>query len=284
MRKAAQEAFCVGFIRDVRAIDPGIGGLKLWVMYMREFPETARIGRDRFCEIVDRHGFKLRRRSRKPKTTDSRHGFEKTPNLARDFIPTAINQLWVSDITYIKIWDGAGNCEFAYLTLIMDAYSREILGWDLSRSLGRKGTIRALNQAIQRLEGIPAESARQLIHHSDRGIQYACDEYRLLLESRGMRRSMTENGDPKENAQAERVNSTIKNELLMGRTFRSLEEAGYAIEKAVDFYNTRRPHMSSDMLPPKEAAALTGHMDKRWHSYREEAIRKNKESEIAANP
>lgn len=283
MHKAAQEAFCVDFIRDVRTLDPGIGGLKLWIMYMREFPESERIGRDRFCEIIDRYGFKLRKRKRKPKTTDSNHEYDKPSNLVRDFIPTAVNQLWVSDITYIKVWGSEDKYKFAYLALIMDAYSHEILGWDISWSLNRASAIKALRQALIGLEGMSDEIVRQLIHHSDRGIQYACDEYRLILESRGIRRSMTENGDPKENAQAERVNSTVKNELLMGLTFCSIEEARYAIEKGIEFYNTRRPHMSSDMLPPKEAAALSGQVNKRWHSYREEAIRKNKEPEIAAN-
>ena len=126
--------------------------------------------------------------------------------------------------------------------------------------------------AMGRLDGASAEG---LIHHSDRGVQYACREYTGLLKDKGIRISMTENGDPKENAQAERINATIKNEQLKDVRLHSLAQAEEAVEAAVDFYNNQRPHMSLDMMTPAQAAKCHGEIDKRWHSYREAAIKNN---------
>lgn len=117
------------------------------------------------------------------------------------------------------------------------------------------------------------EETELLIHCSDRGSQYASAEYVGLLEERGIRISMTENGDPKENAQAGRVNGTVKNELLAGLRLTGVADTRDAVARAVNFYNTRRPHMSIDMLTPVEAAERTGDIRKRWHSYRDDAIK-----------
>lgn len=273
LRRSLLESFALEFILNVRLKDPGIGGRKLWHMYRLEFPGEARLGRDRFESLIAANGLKVRKRPRSTRTTDSAHSFPLWPNLARGFIPTGINQQWVSDITYIPLWTGDERHSFCYLSLITDAYSREIIGWAVGLSLDSVYPIRALEMAVERQGGTSLEG---LIHHSDRGVQYACREYTGLLKANGIRISMTENGDPKENAQAERVNSTIKNEQFKDMRFHSLAQVREALEAAVDFYNNRRPHMSLDMMTPAQAAKCHGEIGKRWHSYREAAIKKKR--------
>jgi len=252
-------------------LDPGIGIPKLWNMYGKMF-ERQKIGRDKFYAIADKYGLKLRDKRRKPRTTDSRHPFPTYPNIVKDVIPTHPNQIWVADITYIVIDDrnDENRSRFAYLSLLMDSYTKEIVGSCLFEDLSTAGPLSALRQALPRLNGM--QDAR-LTHHSDRGCQYASMEYTKLLRDNGIDISMTECGNPKDNAQAERLNSTIKNELLRGQKFHSLEEAREAIEKAVDFYNNQRPHSSIDMMTPSEAASHEGDIPKHWTSYRENHLR-----------
>jgi putative transposase len=275
----AQETFAVDYIHDVRAKDPGIGGIKLWHMYKNSFNGNNPLGRDRFVNIVDRYGLKVRRKKRKPRTTDSTHGLRTYPNLIKYFIPTAPNQLWVSDITYITVFEDECNYRFYYLTLVMDAYTEEIKGYSLSDSLEAKYSITALNMALKSIEGIKKED-RQLVHHSDRGLQYASNEYVSILNANNIRVSMTESGNPKDNPQAERINNTVKNELLKGHRFRSKKELIEAIEKAIFFYNNERPHMSINMMTPVQAANCTGERKKKWKSYREEVIKNARSFDI----
>jgi len=187
--------------------------MKLWYMYRKAFVGNHPVGRDRFTDIVDRYGLKVRSRVRKAKTTDSTHGLPLYPNIIRDFIPSASNQLWVSDITYITIWLNEYTYVFCYLSLILDAYTEEIVGWSVGPTLETTYPVEALKKALRRVEG---QQDVNLIHHSDRGCQYASQEYVSLLKQYGIRISMTERGEPKDNAQAERINNTIKNELLKG--------------------------------------------------------------------
>lgn len=275
-RRQALESFALEYIRQIRSVDPGIGGMKLWYMYKSEFPDMLRVGRDWFEDIVHRNGLKVRDKMRKPRTTDSNHGLPLYPNLAYDFIPTKINELWVSDITYIPIWLDDVNYTFCYLSLIMDAYSHEIIGWAAGPTLETVHSLGALEMAMCRLADMKEEQTGRLIHHSDRGIQYASRDYTRLLGRHGIRISMTENGDPKENALAERVNSTVKNELLKGLRFTCISEVRDALTVAIDFYNTRRPHMSVDMMTPQQAAECNGEIRKWWHSYREKAIKEGR--------
>ena len=275
-RKAAQEAFALEYIHGIRALDPGIGGMKLWYMYRRDFPDIERVGRDRFEDIIHRHGLKVRDRMRKPRTTDSSHGLPLFPNLVREFLPTAVNQLWVSDITYIPIWIDEVTYEFVYLSLIMDAYSHEIIGWAVGPTLETHYPANALKMAFGKLEGADEETVGKLIHHSDRGVQYASREYVTMLNGKQIKISMTENGDPKENAMAERINSTVKNELLKGIRFTSIQQVTDAMKTAVHFYNTMRPHMSVNMMTPQDAAKCNGEIRKWWKSYREEAIKRGR--------
>ena len=267
------------YIKEIRMKDPGIGGDKLWHMYRRDFQGNAPIGRDWFSDIIDRHKLKVRLKIRKPRTTDSTHGLPTYPNLVKDVIPTGPNQLWVSDITYIIIWLDASHYIFCYLSLILDAYTEEIIGWSVGPTLETIHPLEALKMALKRIEG---KQDINLTHHSDRGCQYASSEYIKLLTDNHILVSMTESGDPKDNAQAERINNTMKNELLKGMRFTSISEVIAAVARAVDFYNNERPHMSIDMMTPAMAAFCEGEITKRWISLREEAIKK-KALEIPEN-
>lgn len=269
-----EESIAADYIRDVRRRDPGIGGIKLWNMYKRDFQGNAVLGRDRFGDVVERYGFKLRMKVRKPRTTDSSHGLRVYPNLVKDMIPTAPNRLWVADITYVTIWTGPCTYTFCYVSLLMDAYTKELIGYSVGATLDATYPLAALRMALKRLEG-PDGADTRLIHHSDRGVQYASTDYISLLRQQHIRISMTESGDPKDNAQAERVNNTLKNELFKGTHFTSMAEVAIHLERAVDFYNNERPHMSIDMKTPAEAARCDGEIRKRWDSHRERAI-KNK--------
>jgi len=280
--KAAQVAFALDYVREVRGKDPGIGGTKMWHMYKMKFSPMGEVmGRDRFEDMINDYGLKVRNRARKPRTTDSTHGLPTYPNLVKNLIPTRPNQLWVSDITYVEIWLEDGSYFFCYVTLIMDAYTKEIIGWNVGDSLATEHSMKALAMALKRIEGM---EGLNLIHHSDRGIQYASREYTNVLKSRGIRISMTETGDPKDNAMAERINNTLKNELLKGFRAHSIKELRLAIDKATDFYNNERPHMSINMMTPAEAYTCTGEISKCWTSYREQAIKRNlAELDIAKN-
>lgn len=256
-----------------------MGGTKLWYMYKNAFICDNPIGRDRFCRIIDEHGLKVRLKIRKPRTTDSTHGLPTYPNLVKSYLPTAANQLWVSDITYIVIMDDASHYHFCYLSLILDAYSQEIAGWNVGATLDTEYPMEALRMALKRMECKNAN----LIHHSDRGCQYASREYVNTLREHGIKVSMTESGDPKDNAQAERINNTMKNELLKSKVFWSMDEVIAAVALAVDFYNNRRPHMSIGMMTPAEAAKSTGERDMRWTSYRQLAIKSRNNLDIPEN-
>lgn len=214
------------------------------------------MGRDALYDLLREHSMLVRRRRhRGPRTTYSAFWMKRYPNLAKDFTPEASNQLWVSDITYIRVREG-----FAYLSLVTDAYSRKIVGYHLNNDLSAKGPASALRMALR------ANPDREgLIHHSDRGLQYYSNEYMKLIGTR-IRVSMTEKSDPLENAIAERVNGILKQELLEKR-YESFSEAARQVARAVSVYNHLRPHLSIDMLTPAEAHARSGELKRRWKNY-----------------
>ena len=183
------------------------------------------------------------------------------PNLAKGFEPNGSNQLWVSDITYIRVREG-----FAYLSLITDAYSRKIVGYHLSEDLTARGPVAALRMALKN-----NQERDGLIHHSDRGLQYYSARYMKLI-GKNIRISMSEKSDPLENAIAERVNGILKQELLE-KSFTSFTEATRQVDQAVTTYNNLRPHLSIDMLTPAEAHARTGEIKKRWKKYPAKSFR-----------
>jgi transposase InsO family protein len=154
----------------------------------------------------------------------------------KDLIPDHPNQIWVSDITYQVIYPAkdSADCDFVYLSLITDAYTKSIKGWSVGDTLETKYPLIALKMALRQTG---TENIKGLIHHSDRGVQYASFEYIELLKKHGISISMTESGDPKDNAIAERSNETLKDELFRGLVFRNIDEVREAMQKAVDFYN-----------------------------------------------
>lgn len=215
------------------------------------------IGRDAFFDLLSERNLLVRKRKRiKPITTYSDHWMRKYPNLIEGFYPTAPNQLWVSDITYIVVGNG-----FAYLSLITDAYSRKIVGFYLSKDLSADGCIRALEMA---LDNNPILG--RLIHHSDRGSQYCCSDYVKILNDNFIKISMTQNGDPRENAIAERVNGILKDELL-DRSHLNYSEAVSNVSIAISIYNHQRPHGSIDYLTPIEAHFRSGKLKRKWKNY-----------------
>ena len=226
------------------------------------------IGRDTMFDLLAQRGMLVTKRKRRGcVTTLSKHRFKKYPNIIRDFIPITPNQLWVSDITYIHLPNS-----FAYLSLITDAYSRKIVGFYLSKDLTAKGPLEALKMALKTNSNIAG-----LIHHSDRGVQYCCDAYVKLLQDKKIKISMTENGDPLENAIAERVNGILKSELLE-EVFQNYEVAQRDVAIACSTYNHLRPHGSIDNLKPAEAHQKTGKIKKIWKNYWQ--VKKEKEVSI----
>jgi len=176
-------------------------------------------------------------------TTDSRHGFRVYPNLCRDLTPTGLNQVWVADLTYVRLrW------EFVYLAVILDAFSRRVVGYALSRSLEASLTVAALQAALADRRPPP-----ECIHHSDRGVQYACDQYVGLLTEAGLRISMARRGNPYDNAQAESFFKTLKHEEVNLTEYRNLEEAASSIGAFIEqIYNRERLHSALGYLPPAE--------------------------------
>ncbi|MDE3235017.1 MAG: IS3 family transposase [Bacteroidota bacterium] len=191
-------------------------------------------------------------------TTNSNHPYYKWPNLTdNNLIVTAIEQLWVSDITYLRTEN-----DFVYLSLITDAYSRKIMGHHVSQSLKASGCIIALNKAVSGLSG--EKENRTLIHHSDRGIQYCCEPYVTMLQKNNIAISMTQSGSPYDNAIAERVNGILKYHLGLNKVFKNYAEALAAVCSAVDTYNCLRPHMSVSNLTPQMAHLTKEPLIKKW--------------------
>lgn len=214
-----------------------------------------KMGRDQLFDLLRFHGLLVRRRKRGVRTTDSSHWLKKYPNLIQGLELTAPEQLWVSDITYVKTVEG-----YSYLSLITDAYSRKIVGHTLHPNLESTGCLEALTMALD----ARMSPNTLLIHHSDRGVQYCSFAYVELLLSNLISISMTQSGNPYENALAERMNGIIKSEFFPRRIYQNHKEAKKAIDKIVLVYNTRRPHSSLDYLTPGDAHNMTGLIPKRW--------------------
>ena len=255
--RLSRELRILASVREIRGMDPGIGGIKLWYMLGRMFNTGWMPGRDSFLCILRRHKLmQTPRRSRS--TTNSNHRFHKWKNLIRGFVPTRANQLWVSDITYIDL---RGGC--CYLHLVTDAYSKKIVGWCLSDSLASVFTLKALRMAIEQAGGGDLSG---LTHHSDRGIQYCCDLYVEELQKHSILISMTEDYKPTDNGIAERVNGIIKGESIyrQERCFETYGKALEHIERFILFYNSRRPHYSIGLQTPDAAHKQTGEQKRMW--------------------
>jgi putative transposase len=222
------------------------------------FDHQIKMGRDALFDLLAANQLLIRRRNRRVSTTYSSHWLRKYPNLIREFVADGINQLWVSDITYWRFKD-----KFLYISFITDVFSHKIVGYYLSESLEAESSIHALQMALDQLKQ-PVEG---LIHHSDRGIQYCCKEYVKLLQDNSIAISMTENGDPLENALAERINGIIKGEYLDCYEVNSIQEANELLIQVVNLYNQERPHMSIGNKTPEEVHQTNQKTDRLWKNY-----------------
>lgn len=251
------EALILREIDGVRKQQPRCGGRKLFIMLQPFFKQhNIVIGRDRFFDLLKRNKLLVRKTKRSVHTTNSKHHFYRYPNLVKLFTPLKAHELWVADITYIPLKE-----RFAYLFLITDAYSRKIVGFNVTDDMKVSSAVVALKQALAQK---PPDTI--VIHHSDRGIQYCSNEYvNLLLEHRAMI-SMTNNGDPLENAIAERVNGILKTELISG-FYSDVNTASVHIARCITIYNHRRRHSSLNWQIPADVHTQKGPQIRRWKNY-----------------
>ena len=201
---------------------------------------NLKVGRDALFNVLREHQMLTLRKKYRMRTTNSHHRFYKYGNIIKGIEINRPNQVWASDITYIRTVKG-----FCYLALITDMYSRKIVGYDLSDSLELNGCVRALNKAIYQ-----AKNIKGLIHHSDRGIQYCSNVYTQILKRKKIDISMTEENHCYENAMAERVNGILKDEFYLDQTFANVAHAKRAAKNAIKLYNEIRLHLSLDYKTP----------------------------------
>jgi transposase InsO family protein len=231
----------IDLIKDERIEQPRVGTRKLYKALKSTFVSSEiKVGRDALFDILRSYDMLVKRKKATCKTTDSYHRFHKYNNLVKDMKVTASNQVWVSDITYIRTVNG-----FCYLALITDMHSRKIVGYDISDSLELTGCLRALKRALR-----TARPAVGLVHHSDRGIQYCSNQYVSALKKQKIKISMTEENHCYENAIAERVNGILKDEFYLDQCFFNTRNACNAAKNAIDIYNNKRLHLSLDYKTP----------------------------------
>jgi transposase InsO family protein len=251
-RRASEAAMVLEQVHAIRRILPRTGGRKLWKAlgsWCRA--QGVRIGRNRLFSILREAGELIRMKRRYARTTDSAHGFAVAPNRLVGLRVDRPTQVWVSDITYIRTREG-----FVYVSLITDAYSRKIIGSDVSNSLSIEGSLRSLKRAMGQQRDLSG-----VIHHSDRGVQYCSGAYRERLASRGMIASMASTGNPYENAIAERVNGILKQEFGLDATFATLVAVRRALAEAITLYNTRRLHQSLGYRIPADVHAKSASLN-----------------------
>ena len=228
-------------VNEIRKELPRIGGRKLYYLLGEDLARSCiKLGRDKFFDFLRDQDLLIRPRKRYVTTTQSSHHFRTYTNLLEKEDITRISQAWVCDITYIRTMQG-----FCYLALITDAYSRKIVGYDISDSLEMEGCKRALKMAIKQLQ-----NGHNLMHHSDRGIQYCCKEYTKILKKNKIQISMADKGNCYQNAMAERVNGILKNEFYLDINFKTKVLAYKAVKQSINLYNSKRPHESINLLTP----------------------------------
>ena len=237
-----QENLLLQWVEEIRSVLPRAGGVKLYTMIKTNMElHHIQLGRDGFFNFLRKYDLLIEPKKRYIRTTQSWHHFKKWSNLIENKTASMSEQIWVSDITYLRTENG-----FIYLFLITDAYSRKIVGYHLSQQLKAKGCISALSKAIKSRQ----YPDRQLIHHSDRGIQYCCDDYIQVLQQHHIAISMTQSGSPYDNAIAERINGILKQEFSLDIVFKSYNSAVEPVAKAIHLYNNVRPHFSCNLKTP----------------------------------
>jgi len=247
-KRLIQEQQIVKLVSRKRKSLPREGVRKLIRSLDNEFYNAnLKVGRDTLFKVLRKHNMLTLRKKTSARTTNSYHRFYKYNNIIKDLEVSRANQVWVSDITYIRTVKG-----FCYLALITDMYSRKIVGYDISDSLELKGCVRALNKAVYQ-----AKNIKHLIHHSDRGIQYCSNQYTQILKRKKIDISMTEENHCYENAMAERVNGILKDEFYLDQTFDSVAHAKRAAKNAINLYNEIRLHLSLDYKTPNMVHKLS---------------------------
>jgi len=237
-----QTAIIKQMIEPIRNKMPRYGTEKLHLDLKEKLKQKGiKMGRDRFLKFCRRHHLLVKRTHRSFITTDSKHFFRKSPNLIKDLTTTHAEQVWVSDITYLKLEDGYG-----YLALVTDLYSKKIMGYRLDSNMKVGMVKEALKMALKNRR----YSHANIIHHSDRGIQYCCPDYAEWAQSQGMILSTTEKYDPYENAVAERINGILKYEFGLIKIIPTIEVAQKMVVEAVTIYNNERRHCSLQMNTP----------------------------------
>lgn len=231
-------------VASIRRDMPRIGFRKLYYLLYDSLRERQ-IGRDKFLTILKANHLLVKPKRNYRITTDSHHRFRKHKNLVEDLPLERPEQVWVSDITYI-----GGRERNCYLALVTDAYSKKIMGYDVSQSLSTESSLKALNMAIKE-----RKHKRKLIHHSDRGLQYCSNDYQRVLKEENIIPSMTESYDPYANAIAERVNGILKQEFLLEEYLVNIHTMNALVKDAVRIYNTKRPHFSCMMRTPEQMHA-----------------------------
>jgi putative transposase len=222
---------------------PRLGTRKVYYLIQDELNKLGlKFGRDKLFKLMKYYGLQIHPRRRYTTTTMSKHWLRKWPNIIKNKKITAADEVWVSDITYIKTEQG--NC---YLNMITDAYSRKIVGYAIDDNMETESMIKALRMAIVNRK----DPQILTIHHSDRGLQYCSKDYVLMSTENNIKLSMTENGDPYENALAEIMNRTIKEEFGMDRKLKSKQQVKLLIEESVFLYNNKRPHLALKMKTPQ---------------------------------
>lgn len=244
LRDLIEQEILLDRISNIRKDHKRLGGRKLFHK-LEDFMNVHNIkmGRDAFFDLLRSHNLLIKQRKRYHVTTNSNHWMKKYPNLIKDAEPLGPNHIWVSDITYWKTKGG-----HYYISFITDAYSRKIVGYHVADTMEAIESIAALKMAIKTL----SPESTGLIHHSDRGSQYCSTGYVKTLQNKGIKISMTENGDPLENAIAERVNGIIKGEYLFDYEIKSLSKAKEILKSVVKLYNEDRPHSSIGYATPSE--------------------------------
>lgn len=236
-----------------------MGTRKLYIL-LEDFMPTHQIkmGRDHLADLLAAHGLLIKRRKRRVYTTFSSHWLRKYPNLIKGYTPSGSNQLWVSDITY---WPIAN--QMVYVSLITDAYSRKIVGYQVAETLEAIHPLAALEMAIN----TATSPLTSLIHHSDRGVQYCSKAYVSLLKQHKVSISMSAPGAVLENSQAERINGILKEEYLSYYEVSSLKDAQRLAASMVQRYNEERPHSSISYLSPSSLHAHNQATERRWKAY-----------------
>lgn len=267
--KSFQEKFTIlELVNAVRCEHPRIGTRKIYHLIKQDLDNQGiKIGRDGLYSLLSEEGLLIRKRKRKHITTNSKHWFRKYPNLIKGFVPQLPNQLWVSDITYIRTNHG-----FRYLFLLTDAYSKRILGYRLAQNMDSSHAVNSLQDALES----SSKPISGLIHHSDRGIQYCSHSYVEKLKEAGITISMTESGDPLDNAIAERVNGILKEEYINVEIEQRGTISVSKMESIIRKYNNERPHLSCDMLTPTQVHLIQGiSIKKRWKNYYKKHVNLN---------